>query len=69
MKRSFADVWKNFWNLQEFDPTGINDAIINTHTVKEMKRYDAAGREINSQHKGLNIIKMSDGTIRKVIIK
>lgn len=64
-----ADVWKNFWNLQEFDPTGINDAITNPHVAKEMKRYDAAGRAISSPQRGLNIIKMSDGTTRKIIVK
>lgn len=64
-----ADVWKNFWNLQESETTDIDNAIMNTHTAKELKRYDAAGRETDSHHKGLNIIRMSDGTTKKVIVK
>ncbi len=31
--------------------------------------YDAAGRESNTAKRGLNIIRMSDGTIRKVMVK
>lgn len=66
-----ADVWKNFWNLQEMETTDINNVCFssNDQSVKESKYFDATGREINSVHKGLNIIKMSDGTTRKVIIK
>ena len=64
-----ADVWKNFWNLQESETTDIDNAIMNTQTAKELKCYDAAGRETGSHHKGLNIIRMSDGTTKKVIVK
>ena len=64
-----ADVWKNFWNLQESEATGIDDAIVNVRDAQETKRYDAAGREIEGYHKGLNIIKMSDGTTKKVMVK
>lgn len=64
-----ADVWKNFWNLQEMETTDISNTITNKQPAKELKYYDAAGREINGARKGLNIIKMSDGTTRKVIVK
>ena len=61
--------WKNFWNLQETEVAGIAHTINNGQTAKEMKRYDATGRQINNLHKGLNIIKMSDGTTKKVVVK
>lgn len=64
-----ADVWKEFWNLQGFNPTGIESISPDTHVVKEIKRYNAAGRETDSNHKGLTIIKMSDGTTKKVMVK
>lgn len=64
-----ADVWKNFWNLQESETTDIDDVITNTQTAKELKRYNAAGREIDNHHRGLNVIRMSDGTTKKVIVK
>ena len=31
--------------------------------------YDAAGRESNTAKRGLNIIRMSDGTVRKIMVK
>ena len=62
-----ADGWKNFWNLQGFNATGIEK--MNTLDTKEVKRYDATGREADRHHKGLTIIKMSDGTTKKVMIK
>lgn len=64
-----ADVWKNFWNLQEMETTAISNTITNKQPAKELRYYDAAGRETNGARKGLNIIKMSDGTTRKVIVK
>ena len=59
--------WDAFWNLQGFNATGIEN--INILDTKEVKRYDAAGREAGSNHKGLTIIKMSDGTTKKVMVK
>ena len=35
----------------------------------ETARYNAAGQIVTAPVKGLNIIRMSDGTIRKVIVK
>ena len=31
--------------------------------------YDANGRQTDSARKGMNIIRMSDGTVRKVMVK
>jgi len=36
-------------------------------SVRERMRYDAVGRKIGGVKRGLNIIKMSDGTTRKVV--
>lgn len=35
----------------------------------EVARYNAAGMKVSGSAKGLNIVKMSDGTVRKVILK
>ena len=64
-----ADVWRKFWNLQEVETTDIDHATTKGTTAKMVKSYDATGREINSLQKGLNIIKMSDGTTKKIIVK
>ena len=31
--------------------------------------YDASGRQTHKLHRGLNIIRMSDGTARKVVVR
>ena len=50
------------------DPTGI-ESINNTSGVTETARYDLRGRKMDVPQAGLNIIRMSDGTIRKVMVK
>ena len=34
-----------------------------------MRRYTMDGRSITMPQRGVNLLKMSDGTIRKVIVK
>lgn len=36
---------------------------------KEIARYSATGTKLNAPQKGVNLIKMSDGSIRKVIVR
>lgn len=50
------------------DPAGINDAVSGSD-VKEAGRYSLDGRTIDGKASGLNIVKMSDGTVRKVLVK
>lgn len=47
---------------------GIND-VTTSGKAKETMRFDAEGRRITTPTKGINIIKMSDGSVRKAIIK
>jgi hypothetical protein len=47
---------------------GIENAH-NTDDVTEIARYDVNGRKLSAPQKGLNIIRMSDGTSKKVMIK
>ena len=53
--------------------TSINDATAIHHENMEeatiTSRYTMDGRAIKNPQKGLNIIRMSDGTIRKVLVK
>ena len=39
------------------------------HAAYEVSRFNANGIQVGKHHKGFNIIKMSDGSLRKVIIK
>ena len=49
--------------------TAINDVTANGKDVLEVARYTVDGRQISAPQKGINIIKMSDGTTKKVVIK
>ena len=55
--------WKNFWNLQGFDPTGI-DNVKNDILNGSSKCYDLRGNRLSAPKRGLNII---NG--KKVIVK
>ncbi len=48
--------------------TGIGNASIENKTT-EVARYDIYGRLLSKPTKGVNIVKMSDGTTKKLIIK
>jgi hypothetical protein len=54
------------------NPTGINKIKVEnskTASVYEIARYNIHGRRITNEEKGINIIKMSDGTTKKVFVK
>lgn len=63
-----ADLWKNFWNLQGFEYTGINNVKAESKN-SETLYLDLKGNRLNAPQRGLNIIKMNDGTIKKVMVK
>ena len=47
--------------------TGIEDA--SDDAAMEVIRYNASGQVISTKQPGINIIRMSDGTVRKVLVK
>ena len=51
------------------DPTGIEYIEDDQNTATEVARYDINGRMLAQPTKGINIIKMSDGSIRKEWVK
>lgn len=64
--------WSKFWHivaLKDDDPkpTGIKN--INQNTIIGQHYYSLDGKRINQPQRGLNIIKMNDGTTRKVVVK
>ena len=48
---------------------GIGSVTMNGTDATEVARYNLKGHRINSPQPGLNIIRMSDGTVRKVFVK
>ena len=63
-----ADVWGYFGNIVEYDPTGIDKATTSTD-VKEVSRYSVNGQRLVGSTKGLNIVKYSDGSVKKVAVQ
>jgi len=57
--------WKNFVNIVEMDETAVKE--ISASNTNEAKYYSLDGKQISQPQKGLNILKMSDGTTRKVM--
>ena len=57
-----------FDNIVEFDATGIDKVAISTN-VKEVSRYSANGQRLSAPAKGLNIVKYSDGSVKKVVVQ
>jgi hypothetical protein len=60
--------WQLFGTIVPLEPTGIDSPTI-TKLPSVVERYDMSGRSINQPQSGLNIVKMSDGTTRKVMIE
>ena len=65
-----ADYWKEFKNIKEFDPetAGINNTQSADNT-KELSRYAVNGQRLAAPTKGLNIVRYSNGTVKKVMEK
>ena len=57
-----------FENIVEFDATGIDKTTTSTD-VEEVSRYSLNGQRLAVPVKGLNIVKYSDGSERKVVVK
>ena len=63
-----ADVWGDFENIVEYDVTGIDNVATSTD-AKEISRYSANGQRLSAPTKGLNIVKYSDGSVKKVVVQ
>lgn len=65
------DLWVNNAETCKagYGTSGISGTTADKTNATETARYTADGRKISEPVKGLNIIRMSDGTIRKVIVK
>ena len=71
-KGTYDDYWLSgfgyFENIVEFDPTGINN-VITSNDGKELSRYSVNGQRLSAPTKGLNIVKYSDGSVKKVVVQ
>ena len=60
--------WSYFKNIVEFDATGI-DKVTTSADAKEVSRYLINGQRLSAPAKGLNIVKYSDGSVKKVAVQ
>lgn len=65
--------WGKFVNIQTFDPNTFDLTTLGIKTTtndeEEVNRYSLDGRKLLAPTKGVNIIKMKDGTVKKVFVK
>ena len=57
-----------FENIVEFDATGIDKTTTSTD-VEDVSRYSVNGQRLSAPTKGLNIVKYSDGSVKKVAVR
>ena len=69
---TFGDYWLSEFgyseNIVEFDATGI-DKVTTSTDAKELSRYSVNGQRLSAPAKGLNIVKYSDGSVKKVVVQ
>lgn len=61
-----ADTWKDF-NIQK-DPTGIS-SIYNKTNATIIGYYTLDGKQLDRPQKGINLVRMSDGSVKKILLK
>ena len=69
-----ANYWKEFNKVFETDYSGIDQIKIRENgfseqRVEERDWYTIDGKQVDKPKKGFSIIRMSDGTVRKVFVK
>ena len=71
-KGGYDDYWLSefgyFENIVEFAATGI-DKVTTSTDAKELSRYSVNGQRLSAPSKGLNIVKYSDGSVKKVAVQ
>ena len=71
-KGGYDDYWLSefgyFENIVEFAATGI-DKVTTSTDAKELSRYSVNGQRLSAPAKGLNIVKYSDGSVKKVVVQ
>ena len=69
---TYDDYWLSefgyFENIEEFDATDI-DNVTTASDANEVSRYSVNGQRLSAPSKGLNIVKYSDGSVKKVVVQ
>ena len=67
LRYSGTEVWRDFGEIKEYDVSGV-DKVDNHSEAKEVSRYSLDGQRLSAPVKGLNIVRYSDGSIKKVVV-
>lgn len=59
--------WEDFFDIKGIEPSVIKSTPNDVHSVPSY--YTLDGKKIDAPKKGLNIIKMNNGSYKKIIIK
>ncbi len=60
--------WDIWFSMSRYDVTGIDNVTTSTD-AKEVSRYSVNGQRLSTPTKGLNIVKYSDGSVKKVVVQ
>lgn len=75
-----AKIWAKFYDVDDFltledwyenqpeNPTGV-ETFTTQHQAQATQLYDVAGHQLDTPVKGLNIIRMDNGEVKKVVLK
>ena len=61
-------LWHHFVNMFE-ETSGIEDIISDKINAVELERYDINGRMLSAPQPGINIVRYSDGSVRKELVR
>lgn len=67
-----AEGWKEFYRIEDGIPAGIEDVYAEPSEREpevSIARYNMNGQLIPTSQKGVNILRMSDGSVKKVFVK
>ncbi len=67
-KYATADQWQDFLNIVEMDMTPVNSIVANG-SAKAVGYYTIDGKQVPTPQRGVNIIRYSNGTARKVLVR
>lgn len=70
-KYEATPAWNLFQNIVEMDDktTDIDCSFVHDGKAAVTERYSLGGQRVSSQQRGLNFFRMSDGTVRKVLVR
>ncbi len=64
---SVATGWKDFYKIEEIDTSGIVG--VSVDDAEAIGYYTTDGKAVDAPQRGINIMRYSDGTARKVLVK